>query len=416
MGTSALMGAVVVLGCFATVLIGQTAAAAEAPGGPAASGSLAAVAKGNNAFALDLYALLAKEEGNLFFSPNSISTALAMTFAGARGETAEQMKQVLRFPCDGERLHGCFQALLVQLNPPEDEAAPYELHAANRLWGQQGFEFRRDFLEITRDYYASELVEVDFERAAEAARQRINAWVADETEQKIRDLIAPGVLQPLTRLVLTNAIYFLGTWERPFDKDDTKDKAFYVAPGHKVTAPLMRQTDYFGYAETDALQMIEMPYLGGALSMVVLLPKERYGLQDIEGTLSIEHLDQWLGALGRRDVRVFLPRFRVEDQFDLTGALKALGMTDAFGATADFSAMAAGPVFISAVIHKAFVDTDEKGTEAAAATAVMMVGSAMPGLAPRPPVFRADHPFVFLIRDVRSDSILFMGRVVNPER
>ena len=415
METGTLVAAMLVVMAVVAVLGTQAAKAEEWQGGSGEDAMLGAVSEGNNAFALDLYAILAKEEGNLFFSPNSISTALAMTYAGARGKTANQMKQVLRFPVDGEALHRCFHALLAQLNEPQEEEEAYELHVANRLWGQQGYRFLPDFLGVTREYYGSELEEVDFAKAAEQARERINGWVADQTEDKIRDLIGPGVLHGLTRLVLTNAIYFLGNWQRPFEEAATKEAPFHVEPGREVDAHLMRQTDYFGYAETDALQALEMPYKGRALAMVVLLPKERYGVQGLERSLTSGALDRMLKRIGHKKVRVFLPRFRIEDQFNLTGTLQTMGMTDAFGAAADFSGMTTEGVFISAVIHKAFVDTNEKGTEAAAATAVMMVGSAAPGPPPPPPpVFRADHPFVFLIRDVRSGAILFMGRVENP--
>ena len=415
METGTLVAAMVVM-TVAVAAFGSHAAEAEQPQtGSGEDASLRAVSEGNNAFALDLYALLAKEEGNLFFSPNSISTALAMTYAGARGRTANQMKDVLHFPVDGAVLHRCFHVLLTQLNASQEEEEAYELHVANRLWGQQGYRFLPGFLELTRHYYGSELEEVDFANAAEQARRRINRWVADQTENKIRDLIGPGVLRRMTRLVLTNAIYFLGNWQRPFEEAATKETPFYVEPGREVAAHLMQQTDYFGYAETDDLQALEMGYRGGALAMVVLLPKERYGVQGLERSLTSGALDEMMAAMEHKRVRVFLPRFRIEGQFNLTGTLQAMGMTDAFGSAADFSGMTKELVFISAVIHKAFVDTNEKGTEAAAATAVMMLGSAAPGPPPPPPpVFRADHPFVFLIRDARSGAILFMGRVTNP--
>jgi len=415
METGTLVVAIVVVTVVVAGLGSQAAKAEESQVGSDDGASVAAVSEGNNAFALDLYALLAKKEGNLFFSPNSISTALAMTYAGARGNTADQMKQVLRFPVDGEPLHQCFQALLAELNEPQDEEEAYELHVANRLWGQQGYKFLPRFLDLTREYYGSELEELDFANAAEQARLRINGWVADQTEDKIRDLIGRGMLHGMTRLVLTNAIYFLGNWQRPFEKSATEEGPFYVEPAQEVEARLMRQADYFGYAETDKLQALEMGYRGDALAMVVLLPKERYGVQELERSLTSGALNRMIEGIGHKKVRVFLPRFRIEDQFNLTGTLQAMGMTDAFGGEADFSGMTTEGVFISAVIHKAFVDTNEKGTEAAAATAVMMVGSAAPGPPPPPPpVFRADHPFVFLIRDVRSGSILFMGRVANP--
>ncbi len=370
----------------------------------------AAVVSGNDAFALDLYARLRGQEGNLFLSPYSISTALAMTYAGARGETAAQMRDVLHFTLEDERLHRAFRSLIDSTTPGQDGG--YALSVANALWGQEGYEFLPAFLDLTRTNYGAGLRQVDFVGATEAARKTINAWVEEETQEKIRDLLAPGVLTPYTRLVLTNAIYFKGDWASQFKESNTADAPFTLAGGENVQVPMMHQTEDFRYLETDDFQAISLPYVREDLSMVVFLPKETDGLTAFEEQLTPERLSQWLGGLYKREVRVFLPKFTMTSQFSLAEVLSEMGMPDAFTDAADFSGMSGKrDLFLSAVIHKAFVDVNEEGTEAAAATAVVIAATSV---MPRPVTFRADHPFLFLIRDNRSGSILFMGRVMDP--
>ncbi len=407
-----------VLGLCALAVVSGSLLAARAgtPGAPPTPmhPDGAAVVKGNTAFALELYARLRERDGNLFLSPYSVSTALAMTYAGARGDTAAQMADVLHFDLKGEALHRAFGQLVERLNE-QGEKGGYQLSVANALWGQKGYGFLKEFLDLTEAHYGAGLHEVDFEKGLEAARQTINAWVEEETQDKIKELIPKGALDVLTRLVLTNAIYFKGDWASPFEEEETKDEPFTLLDGQKLDVPMMHQTEKFGYAEDEGLQVLELPYVGKELSMVVLLPKSADGLADLEKSLTAENLEKWLAGLRRRNVVVALPRFKVTCGFALGKALKSMGMTDAFSpAAADFSGMNGGkePLWIGAVIHKAFVEVNEEGTEAAAATAVMMVG----GMArPEPtPVFRADHPFLFLIRDTRTGSILFLGRVANP--
>ncbi len=374
--------------------------------------NMGAIVTGNNTFALNLYAQVRGEEGNLFLSPFSISTALAMTYAGARGETATQMREALHLGAEGERLHQAFGHLLETLNA-QGEKGGYQLSVANALWGQKGAGFLREFLDLTQEHYGAGLREVDFARATEAARRTINTWVEKETKDKIKDLIQPGVLSALTELVLINAIYFKGTWADPFDEKSTRDASFTLGAGDQVKVPTMHRTDDFRYAEGEGFQALELPYEGNDLSMVIVLPREADGLAALEARLSAENLESWLAGLRRRKVRVALPRFTMTSSFRLEEALKSLGMTDAFSGRADFSGMnGTGGLFISAVIHKAFVDVNEEGTEAAAATAVVMMKSAAPR---RPVVFQADPPFLFLIRDNRSGSILFIGRLANPK-
>ena len=379
------------------------------------------IVQGNNTFALDLYAKLQETDGNAFFSPYSISTALAMTYAGAREQTATQMVEVLHFPVKTQtgdlgrqQFALVFGELVKKLNTRGEDGA-YELSVANALWGQKDYGFLTKFLELVEKHYGGRLNEVDFVGATETARQTINAWVEKKTNDKIKNLIPKGVLDSMTRLVLTNAIYFKGNWARQFKEDKTKEAPFTLSGGKKVDVAMMNQTAKFGYMETDTFQGLELPYVDNELSMIVLLPKKYDGLGELEQSLTLEHLSQWQSKLVKREVVVSIPKFKLTSQFSLASVLKAMGMTDAFSSSANFSGMnGKRDLFISAVIHKAYVDVNEEGTEAAAATAVTMRLTSM-GPSSRPPVFRADHPFLFLIRDNQSGSILFIGRVMNPK-
>jgi serine protease inhibitor len=374
------------------------------------SDDLTTVVEGNTQFSLDLYRQLAGAEGNLFFSPYSISTALAMTYAGARANTEAEMARALHFSLDQARLPPAFAALEVQLAAAQ-AAGAVRLSVANALWPQIDYEFLPDYLALTKAYYGAAVFPVDYGQT-EAARRRINAWVEQKTENKIVNLIKPGILNALTTLVLVNAIYFKGDWASQFDENLTEESPFWVAPGNSVPAPLMAQKATFGYAETESLQILELPYVGESLSMIVLLPREVDGLAELERALTWENLAMWTSRLWKQEVQVFLPRFRLTCDFELSKALKALGMIDAFG-QADFSGMDGSLLlYISKVIHQAFVDVNEEGTEAAAATAVVMMRMSLP---PPPPVFRADHPFLFFIRENRTGSILFFGRMVRPQ-
>jgi serpin B len=373
--------------------------------------NVAAVVRGDNEFAFDLYARLRENQGNLFFSPSSISTALAMTYAGARGETAAEMARALHFTLPPEALHAGFEALLKEQNT---DKAGYKLRVANALWGQQGYGFAPDFLKLTQTHYGAGLYEVNF-AAAEQARQKINTWVEKQTQDKIKDLIKPGMVDSSTRLVLTNAIYFKGDWDSPFKKERTRTEPFKLSESNTVQAPLMTQSHDYRYLDGDTFQMLEMPYGSKEMSMVVLLPKKVDGLAELEKTLTADNLGAWLGRLRHREVVVNLPRFKTTSEFSLKAQLSALGMPQLFQAgKADLSGMNDGKekLFLSAVVHKAFVDVNEEGTEAAAAT-----GGIAKALAVRvKPVFRADHPFVFLIRDTRNGSVLFLGRILNPTK
>jgi serpin B len=399
-----------VLVLLAALTAGAVLAARAAPP-PAPSPEAQAVSHANTAFAADLYARLHDKPGSLFCSPYSISAALAMTSAGARGETLAEMDKVLHLPADGSA-HAGFAALRNALTA--DLGKGTELSVANALWGQQGFPFREEFLTLTKKDYGAGLRTVDF-RQTEQARQTINRWVEQQTKDRIKDLLPAGSLDASARLVLTNAIYFKGTWAKPFPKTMTRDEPFKLGGGRTAPVPLMRVGGSFPYFADDRVQAVSLPYAGGQLSLVVLLPKAADGLGALEQSLTAEQLESWLAGLRRREGDVLLPRSTVTSQFDLNTTLEEMGMRKAFSREADFSGMTPGsePLMISKVVHKAFVDVNEEGSEAAAATGVAI----MPASAPAPRerfTIRADHPFVFLIRDGRTGSVLFLGRYAGP--
>jgi serpin B len=400
-------------------IIGSLAALATSPrpdrrGGPDQE-NVAAVVKGNTEFALNLYGKLRAQSGNLFCSPYSVSTALAMTYAGARGPTAAEMARALDFTLEPGRLHPTFGALQNRLIKGGGPKHGYQVNVANALWGQEHFGFLPDFLNLTRRDYGAGLREVNFQADPEAARRVINTWVEQQTHDRIKDLLPQGLLTTDTRLVLTNAIYFKGFWAEQFKKANTKQEPFKLAGGDQVQAPLMHRTDHFQYLDGGDFQALELPYRGNDLSMVILLPKKVDGLSALEKKLTAANLAAWLGRLREQEVQVALPRFKVTRAFNLNQVLESLGMRQAFVAGgADFSGVSGTNgkrLFLQAVVHKAFVDVNEEGTEAAAATGVVVKEEAAPA---EPAVFRADHPFVFLIRDNRSGSVLFLGRLTNP--
>ncbi len=381
------------------ILAGASAPAAET----------GAVAAGNNAFATNLYAKLGEGEGSLFFSPFSISTALAMTHAGARGQTAEQMAKTLHFDLPQDRLHPTMGGLVRQLNEAGKQKGA-KLIVANALWGHRDCAFLKPFLATNDRHYGAGLRRVDF-TSPETARATINGWAADRTNKLIPELIPPGVLNALTRLVLTNAIYFKGTWRTQFEPKRTRELPFTLATGDKVQTPMMHQTAHFGYTEARGWQALELPYQGRELSMVVVLPRAHDGLPELEKVFTARFVAERLRARSQKVV-VALPKFKLESSFNLNKVLSAMGMVDAFTMKADFSGMTRSTdLFITAVVHKAVVDVNEEGSEAAAATAVVPA----PTNGGKRVSFRADHPFLFLIRHNPTGSILFLGRVANPK-
>jgi serpin B len=385
---------------------------------PRASEAEKALAEANNRFAWDLYARLREEsDGNLFYSPQSISIALAMTYHGARGATAAEMAKVLHLETPQEDVPAAFAALLNRMKAGgaggSEVAAQrgYKLSLANRLWGQDGYRFLDSFLAPLAESYQAPLGRLDFARQTEAARKTINDWVANQTNDKIKDLLAPGVLDSTTRLVLTNAIYFKGTWASQFDKAVTRPAPFTISGGQQVDVPMMHQKLQANYDQNELVTVIELPYQGDAVSFIGILPTKTDGLADVERVLSPAKLTEWTASMGSPEVEVWLPKFKTTSEFVLNDVLAKLGMPKAFGSEADFSGMdGTRNLYISAAVHKAFVDVNEEGTEAAAATAVVMAERAML----RQPTFRADHPFLFVIRDNATGSILFAGRVMDP--
>jgi len=372
--------------------------------------NLVSAVQGNTRFALDLYQKLRGTDGNLFFSPYSISTALAMTYAGAREDTQAQMAQALHFLLDQQQLHRAFALLGTKL-AEVGRKGHVQLKVANSLWPRQGHKFLKEYLALAKKSYGVRITPVDY-GDEEAARHVINSWVEEKTGNRIKDLIASGVLDRLTRLVLVNAIYFKGDWTSQFDQNLTTESPFWSSPDTRVQVSMMTQKHDFKYAEGDGLQILELPYAGDDLSMLVLLPGEKDGLARLEGSLTLDNLDRWTGALAVTEVELSLPRFELSFPFRLDDTLRSMGMLDAFSEKADFSGMdGTRELFIGAVLHKAFVAVNEQGTEAAAATAVAMQTKA---LSFPPVVFCADHPFVFLIRANSTGSLLFIGRLLNP--
>lgn len=448
------------------------------------AGDVANVVQGNNRFAFDLYhrlrtsEVVAENEGNLIFSPYSISTAVGMVYAGARGQTAQDIANVFHFGLPQDRLHPAYGSLIRDLNGPHRSG--YHLSVANRLRGQDGFPINQPFLDATRDHYGAELGRLDFVRDTENSRQTINRWVEEQTKDRIKELIPSGALNEQTRMVLTNAIYFNGDWKHSFQKDATHDRAFAVSATEQIRAPTMFQNGRFRYADGGDFQMLELPYKGDQLSMLIVLPKsggrEREpelgngpvtggseldmplvepttfdgtispirgsispaavtpfypipsngfapgpigidALASLEASLTPDVLQGAIDKLSYADVNVWLPKFKLETGVKLKETLTDMGMPTPFSDFADFLAIADDPLKISEIRHKAFIELDEEGTEAAGATSIEMIQITTVAIREWiPPItFNADHPFHFLIRDNLTGSTLFMGRVARPE-
>jgi serpin B len=369
---------------------------------------------GNSAFAFELYQALREQEGNLFYSPHSISVALAMTYAGARGDTAEEMAATLHFMLEQDRLHPAFNWLDAELASRGEGAQGkdgegFRLNIVNAIWGQKGYEFLTEFLDVLAENYGAGLRILDFINQTEESRLAINDWVSDQTEGRIKDLIPQGVINVATCLVLTNAIYFNAAWKYPFDEKMTANGPFYLLNGEQITVPMMRQTEAFGYTDGEGYQAVELPYDGEELSMVIVLP-EAGNFEAFEEGLQVPQVCDIINSLRPSGVTLTMPQFEFDSEFSLKNTLEDMGMPSAFGA-ADFSGMTGTrDLYIRDVLHKAFVSVDEAGTEAAAATAV-----AMEEMAPEPRVeVTIDRPFIFLIRDIETGTILFVGRVLDP--
>lgn len=373
---------------------------------------LAQLVEGNNEFALDLLRVLRTEEGNLFFSPYSISLALAMAYAGARGPTATEMAESLHFSLGQDRLHAAFNALSLNLaRRAAESAGEFKLTVANSFWGQRGHPFLADFLDVLSVNYGVGMHLVDFAKTPEACRRAINDWVSKETSGKIKDLLAPGAVSSLTRLVLANAIYLKALWPVPFREELTVERPFYLLDGREVRVPTMETRLITGYMEGDGYRGATLP-LRGHCSMVVLVPDaSRY--EEFERSLDARTLNRILTSGELRSVHLFLPKFGYSSEFTIGDVLSALGLGSAFGSAADFSGIdGTRDLWISDVVHKACVGVDELGVEAAGATAIPWATSPPP---PPPAELRVDRPFIYILRDSRTGTMLFLGRVVNPK-
>jgi len=405
-------------------LVAQTAIAEETPAERAipnaeAMEGLPVLATGNTAFALAFYRTLAAgEEGNLFSSPLSVSMALGMLAAGARGDTLAQMEATLRFGLAPERLHPAFNALdwLLERRQHLGEGwgEGFTLNRVNSIWGQTGHTFLDEFLDVLSSYYGAELQPADFAADPEGARVTINGWIEAATNERIRDLIQRGQIDAATVLVLVNAVYFNAPWAFPFDEDRTTPDPFTLPDGTTIDVPTMHQTEIHGYARGDEYVAVELDYNGHELSMVVVLPDEG-AFERVEASFDGPSVSALFDRIAREHVILSLPRFTFEWGRLLNEPLVDLGMADAFDAArADFSGIdGSRDLFIGQVIHKAFVSVDEAGTEAAAATAIGMAGAG-----PSEPTYyevRVDRPFLFFIREKETGSILFIGRVVDPQ-
>lgn len=403
---------------------GVARASAQRERAPAATaGELATLVEGNNRFAFELYRALSEgSDGNLIYSPYSVSQALAMVYAGAGGDTERELQDTLHFLLAQDSLHPAFNALDLALaeaaaEQEGEEGLSFKLNIANAIWGQAGYEFLPRYLDTLARSYGAGLRLADFQGAPEEAREAINSWVSDETEQKIRDLIPQGAITPDTRLVLTNAIYFNAAWAYQFEESATRDEPFNLLDGSQVSVPTMKQRENFRFVLGEGYQAISLPYHGHRMAMLIVMP-DAGQFESFESTLDATTVDEVLGALQMQDVILYLPRFDFESDASLSDTLAQMGMPTAFApGQADFSGIDdTRDLFISDVIHKATITLDEEGTEAAAATAVIMeLTSAMPE--PEEPVeMRIDRPFIFAIYDTQTGATLFAGRVLDPSQ
>ncbi|HUH96976.1 MAG TPA: serpin family protein [Anaerolineales bacterium] len=379
---------------------------------------LATLVDGNNAFALGLYEELGHRDGNLVFSPYSISLALAMTYAGARGETESQMAQAMQFTLSQDKLHPAFNALDLLLagegKAPGNGGQPLQLNIANSIWAEQTYPFQQAYLDLIAKNYGAGIQLADFIKNFDPVRQQINRWVSDQTKNKINDLLAPGSVNSSTRMVLVNAIYFKADWDVPFDPNDTSDSPFTLLDGSQIQVKMMNNSDLtLSYLKGDGYQAVELPYNGNTAAMDIILP-DAGTFQTFESNLDAQTLSNIFNSMQSTPIMLGCPKFTFSADFSLSDQLKSLGMTDAFDSNkADFSGMTGDhDLFIGDVVHKAFVAVDEKGTEAAAATAAIMMAMSAPSQSKVRLVI--DRPFIFVIRDLTSGQFLFIGRVLNP--
>lgn len=375
-----------------------------------------ALVAGNNRFTINLYAQLKNTGDNVFFSPYSISAALAMVYEGAREKTATELESVFNFPSSNEQRRNAFKAIQNQLN---NIGGGNKLSIANALWIQNNYNLLPNYIATVQNFYSSKVQKLDFVKSTANAEKKINQWVANKTNNRITDIIIPGTLPADTQVLLTNAIYFKGNWKNPFEARLTESQDFYLNTSLKTKAPLMHLQDHFFYVETDNMQLLEIPYKDNKVSMWVILPKELTNMSAVEKSLSVEKLKEWRSKLEYREVNAFIPKFKFRTNYStMEETLQQMGVHAAFSPEADFSGItpiSKRRLSIDKVVHQTFIEVNEKTTEAAAATAVIM--STKAAMVPNPPiVFRADHPFIFLIQDTERGNILFFGKVNDPTK
>jgi serpin B len=367
---------------------------------------------GNNKFAFELYKKISAKPENLFYSPFSISAALAMTYTGAKANTAKQISAVMHFADNSAAFSTSYKDYLATISKLNNDQV--SIYAANSLWGQIAFTFKKEFIELISSNYSAEVKNVNFIKEADKCRMQINQWVESKTNSKIKDLIKPGLIDDLTRLVLVNAIYFKAPWDKPFDEKATKKLDFKKDDATTVTTDFMIVDNDYKYYSNDNLAAVEIPYSKGTMSMLVLLPKDKAAFEDLKKNIGNELYTQINSGLAMKKVKLFLPKFKATSEFELSDMLILMGMEEAFSDEADFSGMTGKKdLKISKVVHKAFIDVNEAGTEAAAATAVIIRIKSMPV---NPVEFKADHPFMFIIKDNASGSILFAGNIYDPTK
>lgn len=375
------------------------------------------IIEANNQFAIDFYSQFKSDEDNFFFSPYSISTAMAMVYEGAKGKTAKEIQSVFYFQKEPELMRKEYLQLFSQLNKTKSK---FKLQIANALWAEQEYKFLDAYFKRIEKYYRGKATNLDFKIDAESSRVTINDWVEGQTNNKIIDLVPPDGINYLTRLVITNAVYFKGKWVKQFNVDYTRDEEFRVNSKNIIKVPMMRRTDedaIFRYARNGILQILEMPYSGEELSMLIILPQNE-NMKNLESILNAENLSAWKKVMKKQRVKIFIPRFKFENKLSMKNTLINMGMQLAFSKDADLSGMTGKKdLRIDQVIHQAFVEVNEEGTEAVAATSVT-VSYKESFIPERPfiPIFRADHPFIFIIHQIDTGNILFMGRVSDPSK
>jgi serpin B len=380
---------------------------ATAEQNPALETQSSSIISDNNNFAFNFYREIAVKKGNIFISPISISSALSMTYAGAVGETAEQMKKALSFSLPRENLFPAFKTLFQKINKKNSS---HELCIVNSIWPHENYKFREDFITLLKNYYGVEIQYLNYNRPQEAC-EIVNKWIEEKTKDKIKDLLSAPPVNDLTKLILVNAIYFKGQWEKEFDKKDTKAMPFKISQQENINVNMMNKKMETGYFEDEDLQVLSLPYKGNEISFYAVLPKKDFGIDELEQKLDSAKFAEMKKKIRQEEVKIFLPKFKVTVSSSLEKYFKQLGMVDAFNKKADFSGMdGTNALYISAILHKAFVELNEEGTEAAAATAVVMGLKCIP---PAMPTFKADHPFIFLICG-KDGEIFFMGRISNP--